>query len=470
MSVQNEGVQYTLSLKDLFSNKIKTATTQTEKLNSVVGKTQNLFRSMGSALGVGVGIASVVGFGRAVIESLKNYEYFSASLRVLLKGDALAAKALESQLVALAKETPFNLTELQDATKQLLAYGFAAGDAVKNIKMLGDVASALKIPFQDIAYLYGTLKTQGRAFSKDIYQFTGRGIPIVKELAKQFKIADDEVMKFVEDGKVGFNDVEKAFQSMTTEGGMFFNMMDIQSQTVGGRLSMISDSWEHLKVNIGKSQTGIIASTVLWADTMLSKITSVIGRMNQMDENFKKFGAKEISGKTLDTVFPFFGAIERLNQAKEAEQFNDAIYSLYVDKPIESLKDGYKRKQELFNLLANQNKAYLKGELDLITKNRNAATLKGAIESVSGQIGLFGQKDPMAKPPKVPPDGTPTGGTPTASVEAQKMQNFNIDIGNLIEKFTIQTTNMKESSAAIKDEVTKALISAVNDFQLMATK
>jgi hypothetical protein len=50
------------------------------------------------------------------------------------------------------------------------------------------------------------------------------------------------------------------------------------------------------------------------------------------------------------------------------------------------------------------------------------------------------------------------------------MQNFNIDIGNLIEKFTIQTTNMKESSAAIKDEVTKALISAVNDFQLMATK
>ena len=280
-------------------------------------------------------------------------------------------------------------------------------------------------------------------------------------------------MKFVEDGKVGFKDVEKAFQSMTTEGGMFFNMMDIQSQTVGGRLSNLGDSWEQLKVNIGKSQTGIIASTVSWADTMLSKITTVIGRMNQMDENFKKFGAKEISGKTLDTVFPFFGAIERLNQAKEAEQFNDAIYSLYVDKPIESLKDGYKRKQELFNLLANQNKAYLKGELDLITKNRNAATLKGAIESVSGQIGLFGQKDPMAAAINAAQSGgatTTTGGTTTASVEAQKMQNFNIDIGNLIEKFTIQTTNMKESSAAIKDEVTKALISAVNDFQLMATK
>ena len=198
-------------------------------------------------MGIGIGAAGVVSFGKAVVDSLVNYEYFSASLRTLMLGDAQAAKALENQLVETAKTTPFSLVEVQDATKQLLAYGFSAGSVVKNIRMLGDVASALKIPFSDIAYLYGTLKTQGRAFSKDIMQFTGRGIPIVKELAKQFKVADSEVMKLVESGKVGFKEVEKAFQSMTAEGGMFFDMMQQQAKTTGGQISMLGDNWEQLK-------------------------------------------------------------------------------------------------------------------------------------------------------------------------------------------------------------------------------
>jgi phage tail tape-measure protein len=179
--MSNNSVEYILSLKDKFSSGIKSATTNTEKLNKSVNVAQKSLSNLGGALGIGLGAAGVVSFGKAVVDSLVNYEYFSTSLRTLMKGNAQAAKALENQLVETAKTTPFSLVEVQDATKQLLAYGFSAGSVVKNIRMLGDVASALKIPFADIAYLYGTLKTQGRAFSKDIMQFTGRGIPIVKE-------------------------------------------------------------------------------------------------------------------------------------------------------------------------------------------------------------------------------------------------------------------------------------------------
>jgi hypothetical protein len=99
-----------------------------------------------------------------------------------------------------------------------------------------------------------------------------------------------------------------------------------------------------------------------------------------------------------------------------------------------------------------------------VKEGQNIDTANKAINP----LATANQTKPLA--PTSAATGKQTGGTTTASVEAQKMQNFNIDIGNLIEKFTIQTTNMKESSAAIKDEVTKALISAVNDFQLMATK
>jgi len=251
MAINND-VRYTVSLRDLMTDGIRRMTGQTDKLNDSVKKTnkslldmRNASRMIGStmsAFGIGLGIAGVVSFGKSVIESLKNYEYFSASLRTLMHGDVQSAKALESQLVELAKKTPFSLVEVQDATKQLMAYGFSAGSVTKNIAMLGDVASALKIPFGDIAYIYGTLKTQGRAYTRDIMQFTQRGIPVVAELAKQYNTTTQNVQKLVEQGKVGFADIEKAFQSMTAEGGMFFNMMDEQSKTVGGRISMLGDS------------------------------------------------------------------------------------------------------------------------------------------------------------------------------------------------------------------------------------
>ena len=289
----NNSVEYILSLKDKFSSGIKSATSNTEKLNGAVNQAQRSISGLGGALGIGLGAAGIVSFGREVVKSLVNYEYFSSSLRTLMHGDAQAAKALENQLVETAKTTPFSLVEVQDATKQLLAYGFSAGKVVENIRMLGDVASALKIPFGDIAYLYGTLKTQGRAFAKDIYQFTGRGIPIVKELAKQFGVADSEVMTLVTDGKVGFKEIEKAFQSMTAEGGMFFNMMAEQTKTTGGQLSMLGDSYEQLKVNIGKSQTGIIASTVKWANEFVSKMSDAFAQGNIMAENYAKNGAEQ---------------------------------------------------------------------------------------------------------------------------------------------------------------------------------
>ena len=111
--------------------------------------------------------------------------------------------------------------------------------------------------------------------------------------AKQFNVTEDAVMKLVEDGKVGFKEIERAFQSMTGQGGMFFKMMDEQSKTTGGRISMLGDSFEQLKVNIGKSQTGIINLTVEFLDKMTSAIGKSLSMGNYMNEAFKKQGAEQ---------------------------------------------------------------------------------------------------------------------------------------------------------------------------------
>jgi len=205
----------------------------------------------------------------------------------MLQGNEGATKALEDQLITLAKTTPFELTEVQTATKQLMAYGFKAGDVVETIRTLGDVSSGIGAPLGDIAYLYGTLKTSGRVTLMDLRQFAGRGVPIYEVLAKRLNTTTAAINGLASAGKIGFRDIEGAFKDMTSAGGQFFNLMDAQSKTVGGQLSNMADGWEQLKVKIGQSQTGILSTTISWVNDMLNSLNDGLDASNLMDTAFK---------------------------------------------------------------------------------------------------------------------------------------------------------------------------------------
>jgi hypothetical protein len=62
------------------------------------------------------------------------------------------------------------------------------------------------------------------------------------------------------------------------------------------------------------------------------------------------------------------------------------------------------------------------------------------------------------------------GGTGLNILESRGVQNFNISIDKLVEMIKVETTQIKEGAGEIKEIVAQALIEAVNDFQLMATK
>lgn len=91
----------------------------------------------------------------------------------------------------------------------------------------------------------------------ELLQFTTAGIPIISALAETMGVADSEVKKLVEDGKVGFADLQKALQSLTEEGGKFEGMMARQSKSLGGLFSTLMDAFGNLGREIlGISTTG----------------------------------------------------------------------------------------------------------------------------------------------------------------------------------------------------------------------
>ncbi len=215
------------------------------------------------------------------------YQQLEVAFETML-GSKSKADALMGQLIDTAATTPFEMSEVAEASKMLLAYGMAADEVNGTLIRLGDIAAGLSIPIKDLAFLYGTTMVQGRLYTQDLNQFLGRGIPLADELAKQFGKNKSEVKKLVEEGKIGFPEVQKAIEALTGEGSKFGGLMDKQSKTIKGQLSNIEDAWEQMMNEIGRSQE--------------ENISGALDITGKLIENWKTIG------KVLLYVISIYGA------------------------------------------------------------------------------------------------------------------------------------------------------------------
>lgn len=185
------------------------------------------------------------------------FQQFEIAFETML-GSGQKAKGMISNLANLAASTPFDMKGVVNGAKQLLAYGFAANEITDTMRRLGDVSAGLGLNLQDLTWLYGTTMVQGRLFTRDLMQFTGRGIPLTEELAKQFGVTKDKVSELVTAGKVGFPEVKKAIESLTNEGGKFGGLMEKQSHSITGQISNIQDTIEMAINDLGTQTEGLM--------------------------------------------------------------------------------------------------------------------------------------------------------------------------------------------------------------------
>lgn len=197
-------------------------------------------------------------------------------------GSKAKADALMSEMMTLAAATPFGLQDVTGAAKQLLAFGSTSEEVAKEITMLGDIAAGMSIPLNDMIYLYGTTRTQGRLFTQDLRQFMGRGIPLAEELAKQFGVTKDKVGELVTAGKVGFPEVQKALEAMTSEGGKFGGLMEKQSQSVAGQVSALEDAIYQMFNEIGQSSEGVISDVLAGASWVVEHYEAILNILSKV--------------------------------------------------------------------------------------------------------------------------------------------------------------------------------------------
>lgn len=171
----------------------------------------------GLSLGTVLGTAFSKGFNR-----LKAIDVAQAKLRGL-GNDAESVSVIMQNASASVKGTAFGLDAAATAAAGAVASGIQPGEQLEAVlKSVSNSAAASGSSMEEMGAIYNKVASTGKAQNDVLAQVADRGIPIYQALAKQLGVTADEVFKMASDGKIGFDQFEKAMTSAA--GNVAFEM------------------------------------------------------------------------------------------------------------------------------------------------------------------------------------------------------------------------------------------------------
>lgn len=281
----------------------------TEIVDNLIGSLKRTAAEIG-------GFVAIKQFSSDVIDATGKMQQLQVALSTILQ-DKSKADALLADISKFAVTTPFSIDDVATGAKQLLAYGSTADNVVGELSMLGDVASGLQIPLGQLIYLYGTLRTQGRAMTVDIRQFAGRGIPIYEELAKVLGVSKDQVGELVKEGKVGFKEVEQAFKNMTSEGGKFNNMLVNAAGTWPQQIAAVQEKMFLKLVDFGNKYKEVFEFGIGTAEDLVESLDDVLSVMGGLIAAYGTYKAALIAAAVAQKAVGFVESIRLIGMYRK---------------------------------------------------------------------------------------------------------------------------------------------------------
>ena len=253
----------------------------TEQTSYMAGYMSRWAQRMAFAFSVG----SVKNFVEQIASVRGQFELSERSLEAILQNKPKADEIF-NKTVELAVKSPFRIKDLVDYTRQLSAYRIESDKLYDTTKRLADVSAGLGVDMGRLILAYGQVKAAAYLRGSEVRQFTEAGINMYGELQQYFKEVKGEayttaqIVDMISKRKVTFEDVEAIFQRMTDKGGTFYNMQEIQAETLQGKISNLKDTFDVMLNDIGKANEDTMKGMVSWGTSMLDnwKTLAEIGK------------------------------------------------------------------------------------------------------------------------------------------------------------------------------------------------
>ena len=264
------------------------ANAEAKKMQSIVGDIKSLFLQGGIVFGAQQFFNSIVQTGGEIVQQ-------HVALRSIL-GDVQKADELFAQTQQLALQSPFKFGELNRDVKQLAAFGVEANDLYDTTKRLADIASGLGVDFGRLGLAFGQVKARSWLDGKELRQFAYAGLPLLQKITELYNsegkngrknYTQADVKKMISGRQVSFEDVQKVLWKMTDEGGQFYNMQLVLSETLLGRWNKFIDAWD---IMLGKFAEGknVIGGTFSF---IINRVTDLVLALDKLSPAMLSFGA-----------------------------------------------------------------------------------------------------------------------------------------------------------------------------------
>lgn len=487
-----------------------------DKVPNPLKKIKGAMSGVGGAIAGAFAVDRLADFGASVVNTLSEFKKYEAVLTNTF-GDNSAAKQVLADITDFASKTPFQVDELTNSFVKLANRGFVPN--MEQMTMLGDLASSQGKDFDQLAE--AILDAETAEFER-LKEF---GIRASKE-GNRVTLAFKGIQKQVENSP---EQIRAAILALSQEAPGVTGAMAAISQTTGGMISNLIDTWTQFKLSIGQAFEPLLKQFLPQAIAFVQRLTDWV---NDNQETIQRwvprilmvvgaFGALVGVGLTLSVVSTALGAIGAAIAAlfspigllvaavagavilivkywDEVKQWLIGFATfMWENHPFKWMLDLIDRVFPNFktklNDLWNWVKDLFKRGVDWVVKNMLEPIWKML---PMGLRKMLGYKEPIdmtnaadGDPSKTSDPGLydrlqaaaggmgagKSGGLATGrskstgaaagtiSGGAGAGKNITINITKLIEQLVIQTSNLQESRDRIRQEVTRALIDAVND-------
>lgn len=241
------------------------ANAEASKMHGTLNDIKSLFLQGGIVYGAQSLFNAIVQTGGEIVQQ-------HIALRSIL-GDVTKADELFAQTQELALRSPVKFGELNRDVKQLAAFGVEADSLYDTTKRLADIASGLGVSFERLGLAYGQVKARSWLDGKELRQFAYAGLPLLQKITELYNsegknnktnYKQSDVKEMISKRQVSFEDVQKVLWKMTDEGGQFYNMQLVLSETLLGQWNKLKDAWEIMLSRFAEGKN-VIGGTFMFA-------------------------------------------------------------------------------------------------------------------------------------------------------------------------------------------------------------
>lgn len=233
----------------------------TVSLNSALRGNLTITKELGGAIGAAYSIVALNNFMKKVVDIGGELEQQKLAMKAIL-GDEGMANTISSQINTLAVKSPFGVMELNQYAKQLTAFQIPYNELYDTMKRMADVSAAVGVDMGRIILAYGQVRAAKFLKGTELRQFTEANIPMIDMLAQRFTklkgemVSAGDIMDMISKKEISFEDVKAVLWELTGEGGKFYNMQEVLSESVQAKWKNLADAVDLMFADIADDTSG----------------------------------------------------------------------------------------------------------------------------------------------------------------------------------------------------------------------